>query len=74
MIKRWHSVAYLREVLRENKSLDASQLAVHLDQVRLGLAPAAHMESKRLLVDEMGPRGPASLAAGILVRKKGLDF
>lgn len=35
-LKPWHSVATPREDLREGKPLDASEFAVHQDQVRDG--------------------------------------
>lgn len=34
----WYKVVYPREDLREGKPLDASEFAVHLDQVRDGRA------------------------------------
>lgn len=45
--KPWYTVVYPREDLRENKPLDASEFAVHLDQVRMGRAPADYVEPKR---------------------------
>ena len=40
-LKPWYKVATPREDLRENRPLDASEFAVHLDQVReqLGREP-----------------------------------
>ena len=35
-LKPWYTVVTPREDLRENKPLDASEFAVHLDQVRRG--------------------------------------
>jgi hypothetical protein len=35
-LKPWYAVVYPREDLRENKPLDASEFAVHLDQVTRG--------------------------------------
>src|SRR5512138_3894067 len=46
-LKPWYTVVYPREDLRENKPLDASEFAVHLDQVRTGRAPADYVEPKR---------------------------
>ncbi len=45
-LKPWYTVVYPREDLRENKPLDASEFAVHLDQVRTGRAPADYVEPK----------------------------
>jgi hypothetical protein len=47
MARPWYTVVYPREDLRENKPLDASEFAVHLDQVRTGRAPADYVEPKR---------------------------
>ena len=38
-LKPWYRVVTPREDLREGKPLDASEFAVHLDQVRDGRAP-----------------------------------
>lgn len=38
-LKPWYKVVTPREDLREGKPLDASEFAVHLDQVREGKAP-----------------------------------
>ena len=38
ILKPWYKVATPREDLRENRPLDASEFAVHLDQVRDGRA------------------------------------
>src|SRR5271154_974050 len=41
-LKPWYKVVTPREDLRESKPLDASEFAVHLDQVRGGRAPAVY--------------------------------
>jgi len=41
-LKPWYKVVTPREDLRESKPLDASEFAVHLDQVRDGRAPAVY--------------------------------
>lgn len=38
-LKPWYDVVKPREDLRDNKPIDASEFAVHLDKVRLGNAP-----------------------------------
>ena len=38
-LRPWYRVVTPREDLREGKPLDASEFAVHLDQVRDGRAP-----------------------------------
>src|SRR6266550_3245279 len=42
ILKPWYKVVTPREDLRESKPLDASEFAVHLDQVRDGRAPAVY--------------------------------
>ncbi len=37
-LKPWHDVINPREDLRKNQALDASEFAVHLDQIREGKA------------------------------------
>lgn len=43
-LKPWYKVATPREDLREGRPLDASEFAVHLDQVRDGRAPTVYKE------------------------------
>jgi hypothetical protein len=46
-LKPWYRVVTPREDLREGKPLDASEFAVHLDQVRDGRATAADRPGRR---------------------------
>lgn len=46
-LKPWYKVVTPREDLREGKPLDASEFAVHLDQIRDGNAPADYQEPER---------------------------
>lgn len=46
-LKPWYNVAIPREDLREGRPLDASEFAVHLDQVRDGRAPAVYQTPER---------------------------
>ena len=43
-LKPWYTVIQPREDLREGKPLDASEFAVHLDQVRDGRAPKVYQK------------------------------
>ena len=43
-LKPWYKVVTPREDLRDGKPLDASEFAVHLDQVRDGRAPGGLSE------------------------------
>jgi predicted AAA+ superfamily ATPase len=46
-LKPWYQVVTPREDLRENKGLDASEFAVHLDQIRDGRAPKDYIDPAR---------------------------
>ena len=46
-LKPWYKVVTPREDLRDGKPLDASEFAVHLDQVRDGRAPAVYQKPER---------------------------
>ena len=48
-IKPWYKIDGLtpREYLRDYKPLDASEFAVHLDQVRNQIAPADYQQPER---------------------------
>ncbi|KAB7726656.1 DUF499 domain-containing protein [Rudanella paleaurantiibacter] len=46
-LKAWHQIITPREDLRENKPLDASEFAVHLDHVRAGTAPVDYVDPER---------------------------
>lgn len=46
-LKPWYQVVTPREDLRENKALDASEFAIHLDQIRDGRAPKDYIDPQR---------------------------
>jgi hypothetical protein len=46
-LKPWYRVVSPREDLRQGKPLDASEFAVHLDQVRDGRTPTDYQKSER---------------------------
>jgi len=48
-LKPWYKVVTPREDLRESKPLDASEFAVHLDQVRDGRAPTVYRNADEFL-------------------------
>ena len=52
-LKPWYQVVTPREDLRENRPLDASEFAVHLDHIRLGRAQikAAAAAAMRRIAD-----------------------
>ena len=47
--KPWYKIVTPREDLREGKPLDASEFAVHLDQVRDGRAPEDYQQPDAFL-------------------------
>ena len=46
-LKPWYDVVELREDLRENRPLDASEFAIHLDQIRDGRAHKDYTDPQR---------------------------
>ncbi len=46
-LKPWYKVVTPREDLREGRPLDASEFAVHLDQIRDGRAPQDYQDARR---------------------------
>lgn len=70
-LKPWYKVVTPREDLREGKPLDASEFAVHLDQVRDGRAPAVYQDPERFLERTFLTKGLTSLAAEVLRRLSG---
>jgi predicted AAA+ superfamily ATPase len=70
-LKPWYKVITPREDLREGKPLDASEFAVHLDQVRDGRAHADYQEPRRFLERTFMTRNLKALSAEVLRRLSG---
>src|SRR5437762_6469007 len=70
-LKPWYKVVTPREDLRDGKPLDASEFAVHLDQVRDGRAPAVYQNPERFLERTFLTKGPTAVAAEVLRRLSG---
>lgn len=70
-LKPWYKVVTPREDLREGKPLDASEFAVHLDQVREGLAPADYQKPERFFERTYLTKNLASLASEVVRRLSG---
>jgi Protein of unknown function (DUF499) len=70
-IKPWYKVVTPREDLREGKPLDASEFAVHLDQVREGNAPADYQKPERFFERTYLTQNLASLASEVIRRLSG---
>lgn len=70
-LKPWYKVVTPREDLREGKPLDASEFAVHLDQVRDGRAPAVYQKPAHFFERTFLTKGLTGLAAEVLRRLSG---
>ena len=70
-LKPWYKVVTPREDLRDGKPLDASEFAVHLDQVRDGRAPAVYQNPERFFERTFLTKGLTGVAAEVLRRLSG---
>lgn len=70
-LKPWYKVVTPREDLREGRPLDASEFAVHLDQVRDGRAHADYQKPERFFERTYLTRNLRSLAAEVVRRLSG---
>ncbi len=70
-LKPWYKVVTPRADLREGKPLDASEFAVHLDQVREGAAPADYQQPERFFERTYLTKNLASLASEVIRRLSG---
>lgn len=71
-LKPWYKVVTPREDLREGRPLDASEFAVHLDQVREGRAPAVYQQPADFLERTYLTKNLAGLAAEVIRRLSGI--
>lgn len=71
-LKPWHKVVTPREDLREDRPLDASEFAVHLDQIRDGRAPADYQDPTRFFERTYLTRTLSELATGVVRRLAGV--
>ena len=72
-LKPWYKVISPREDLRENRPLDASEFAVHLDHVREGKAPLDYQDAKRFFERTFLTRNLSDLAVEVLRRLSGVQ-
>ncbi|MBW1732680.1 MAG: ATP-binding protein, partial [Deltaproteobacteria bacterium] len=70
-LKPWYKVVTPREDLREGKPLDASEFAVHLDQVRDGRAPGDYQDPERFFERTYMTENLTGLAAEVIRRLSG---
>jgi len=71
-LKPWYQTVTPREDLRENKPLDASEFAVHLDQVRSGTAPEVYTKPSKFFERTYLTSSLLSLSAEVLRRLSGI--
>jgi hypothetical protein len=71
-LKPWYKVVTPREDLRENRPLDASEFAVHLDHVRENRAPADYQEPQRFFDRTFLTKNLTDLAVGVVRRLSGV--
>lgn len=71
-LKPWYKVVTPREDLRENRPLDASEFAVHLDHVRDNRAPADYQEPQRFFDRTFLTKNLTDLAVGVVRRLSGV--
>src|SRR6266498_804857 len=72
-LKPWYKVVTPREDLREGKPLDASEFAVHLDQVRDGRAPAVYQNPREFFERTFLTKSLGALAAEVVRRLSGIQ-
>lgn len=70
-LKPWYKVVTPREDLRESRPLDASEFAVHLDQVRDGRAPSVYRNADEFLDRTYLTRSLLELAGQVVRRLSG---
>ena len=71
-LKPWYKVVTPREDLRENRPLDASEFAVHLDHVCNKTAPADYRDPQCFFERTFLTKNLTELAAGVLRRLSGI--
>jgi hypothetical protein len=70
-LRPWYKVVTPREDLREGRPLDASEFAVHLDDVRNGTAPADYQEPDRFFSRTYLTKNLSILATHVIRRLSG---
>jgi hypothetical protein len=72
-LKPWYRVVSPREDLREGRPLDASEFAVHLDQVRDGRAPTDYQKPERFFDRTYLTKNMAALSGEVVRRLSGVQ-
>jgi hypothetical protein len=73
-LKPWYDVVELREDLRENRPLDASEFAIHLDQIRDGRAHKDYTDPQRFFDRTYVTGSLLDLASQVLRRLSGIQL
>ena len=73
-MKPWYKVVTPREDLREDRPLDASEFAVHLDQVRDSRAPEVYQNPARFFERTYLTKSLTGLASEVLRRLSGVKL
>lgn len=71
-LKPWYDVVELREDLRENRPLDASEFAIHLDQIRDGRAHQDYTDPERFFDRTYVTGSLLDLASQVVRRLSGI--
>src|SRR5438094_125899 len=71
-LKPWYDVVKPREDLREGKPLDASEFAVHLDQIRDGRAHDDYQKPERFFAKTVLTTNLVGLAGEVVRRLNGV--
>jgi len=71
-LKPWYKVVVPREDLREGKPLDASEFAVHLDQIRDKRAPEVYQSPEQFFERTYLTKGLKALAVEVVRRLNGI--
>ena len=71
-LKPWYKIVFPRDDLREGRPLDASEFAVHLDQVREGRAPEDYQEPERFFARTYITQNLLGLSAEVVRRLSGI--
>src|SRR3954462_14593922 len=72
-LKPWYRVVNPREDLREGRPMDASEFAVHLDQVRDGRAPVDYQKPERFFERTYLTQNLLGLSAEVVRRLSGVQ-
>jgi predicted AAA+ superfamily ATPase len=72
-LKPWYDVVELREDLRENRPLDASEFAIHLDQIRDGRAHKDYTDPRRFFDRTYVTGSLLDLTSQVLRRLSGIQ-